>query len=291
MPHTVSRTLSDDTLNRIIQIESAGRLAAKAPTSSATGLFQFISATWLAVVAKHRPDLLEGRTRAQVLALRTDPTIGIMLGARFTEDNAKALGVGYGDGDLYLAHFLGVTTARKFLRAAPTAPAERLAGPAAVKANRSILAGKTAGEVRAWAERAMVTRWDKAGRPDWIAEYYAPEGAEAPGDDEIGRGVADDEPKPLMKSKIAQAAGGVGVIGGGEAIAQANLAAEQVRALKDNAAEIGVIDWLGHLIQSPRFLAALAVVALVGLVIYFRWRDHGRGREFVAPQARSAAPQ
>ena len=99
-----------------------------------------------------------------------------------------------------------------------------------------------------------------------------------------------------MRSKIAQAAGGVGVIGGSEAISQANEAAEQVRALKDNAAEIGLIDWLGHLVQSPRFLAAVAVVALVGVVIYFRWRDHGRGREFDLPrralaQARSAARQ
>ena len=129
MTHTVSRLLSDDTLNRIIQIESAGKVAAKAPTSSATGLFQFIAATWLAVVKKHRPDLLESRTRAQVLALRTDPVIAIELGARFTEDNAKALGPGYGDGDLYLAHFLGVATARKFLRAAPAAPAERRPAP------------------------------------------------------------------------------------------------------------------------------------------------------------------
>jgi hypothetical protein len=285
MTHTVSRLLSDDTLNRIIQIESAGKPAAKAPTSSATGLFQFIAATWLAVVRRHRPDLLEGRTRAQVLALRTDPTVAIELGARFTEDNAKALGPGYRDGDLYLAHFLGVATARKFLRAAPAASAAQLAGPAAVKANRGILAGKTVGEVRAWAERSMVTRWDKAGRPDWIAEYYASADAE----DEIAHGVPDEMPKPLMQSKIAQAAGGVGVIGGSEAIAQANLAAEQVRALKDNAAEIGLADWLGHLVQSPRFLAAVAVVALVGLVIYFRWRDYGRGREFGSPRRTLAA--
>ena len=131
----------------------------------------------------------------------------------------------------------------------------------------------------------MVTRWDKAGRPDWIAEYYASAEAE----DEVAHGVPDDVPKPLMHSKIAQAAGGVGVIGGSEAISQANEAAEQVRALKDNAAEIGLIDWLGQLTQSPRFLAAVAVVALVGVVIYFRWRDHGRGREFDSPRRALAA--
>src|SRR6187455_1323890 len=149
MTHTVSRTLSDETLNRIIQIESAGKLRAKAPTSSALGLFQFLNGTWLATVAKHRPDLLEGRTRVQVLALRTDPTVGIEIGARFTEDNANALGAGCTDGDLYLAHFLGLGTARKFLRARPSAAAAALAGDAAVQANRAILAGKTAGQVRA----------------------------------------------------------------------------------------------------------------------------------------------
>src|SRR5687768_7527519 len=133
MTNTVSRVLSDETLNRIIQIESAGKLKAKAKTSSALGLFQFLNATWMDTVEKHRPDLLAGRTKAQVLALRTDPEICIELGARFTEDNARALGAGYTDGDLYLAHFLGLGAARKFLRAAPNASAETLAGAAAVK--------------------------------------------------------------------------------------------------------------------------------------------------------------
>jgi hypothetical protein len=172
MINTVSRTLSDETLNRIIQIESAGRLNAKAPTSSALGLFQFLKGTWLDTVHKHRPDLFDGRTQAQVLALRTDPKIGIEIGARFTEDNARGLGAGYSDGDLYLAHFLGLGSARKFLHADLGASAEALAGPDAVRANRSILAGKTAGQVRAWALASMVNRWNKAGRVDWIARYY-----------------------------------------------------------------------------------------------------------------------
>jgi hypothetical protein len=72
MTNTVSKTVSDETLNCIITIESAGRTNIKAPTSSALGLGQFLNATWLATVRKHRPDLLKGR-RAQVLALRTDP--------------------------------------------------------------------------------------------------------------------------------------------------------------------------------------------------------------------------
>lgn len=170
--NTVSKTLSDETLNRIIQIESAGNLHAKAPTSSALGLFQFLNGTWLDTVKKHSPTLFDGRSQAEVLALRVDPKVGIDIGARFTEDNARGLGAGYSDGDLYLAHFLGLGSARKFLRAAPGASAEALAGAAAVRANHSILAGKTAGQVRAWAQASMINRWNKAGKTDWIAKYY-----------------------------------------------------------------------------------------------------------------------
>lgn len=173
MANTVSRIISDDQLNRIIQIESAGKVKAKAPTSSALGLFQFLNATWDSVVAKHRPDLLEGRTLGEVRALRTDPAICVELGARFTEDSARTLGTGWTDGDLYLAHFLGAGTARKVLRATPNERVEPLVGAAAVNANTSILRGKTAGQVRAWAQRSMESRWEKAGRPDWIAIHYS----------------------------------------------------------------------------------------------------------------------
>lgn len=172
MANTVSTILSDETLNRIIQIESAGKLQAKASTSSATGLGQFLNATWLDTLKKHRPDLFNGAPFNDELALRTDPKIAVEMLARFTEDNARALGVGWRDGDLYLAHFLGIGTAKKFLRADPGASAETLAGAAAVRANRSILSGKTAGQVRAWAQTSMEQRWDRAGRPDWVAQYY-----------------------------------------------------------------------------------------------------------------------
>jgi len=165
--HSVSKIISDEALSRIIQIESAGRPTSKAKTSSATGLGQFISATWLATVKKHRPDLMRGRSRAEVLALRTDPRIAIEMLARFTEDNASGLGNGWSDGDLYLAHFLGLGAAKKVFRASPGAAVAGLVGAAAVKANPTILRGKTAGEVRAWAERKMAS----AGGRGWIEKF------------------------------------------------------------------------------------------------------------------------
>lgn len=169
MTNTVSDLVSDEELNAIIQIESAGNPRAKAATSTALGLGQFLNATWLAVVQKHRPDLMSGRSRAQILALRTDPSIAVELLARFTEDNRRAIGIDCAPGDLYLAHFLGVSDARDLFRAAPGTPVARLVSSAAIAANRSILENKTAGQVRAWAARKMAKKPAK----DWVSLYYS----------------------------------------------------------------------------------------------------------------------
>ena len=113
MTNTVSKIISDETLNKIITIESGGDPKAKAKTSSATGLFQFIDDTWLDMIKRYRPDLTRGKSKAQILALRKDPTTSIEMGAHFTEENAATLGAGYADGDLYLAHFLGGVVAEQ----------------------------------------------------------------------------------------------------------------------------------------------------------------------------------
>lgn len=167
MTYTVSRTIADETLSRIIQIESAGNPNAKAPTSSALGLGQFIAATWLDIVARHRPDLMVGRSRADMLALRTDPLLAVEMLARLTEDNAQALGAGYTDADLYLAHFAGVAVARRVLRADAETAVATIFSSAAVNANPSILRGKTCGELRAWAAAKMA----KAGGRDWVGRW------------------------------------------------------------------------------------------------------------------------
>lgn len=167
MTNTVSRIISDETLSHIVQIESAGRPNAKAGTSSATGLGQFVDGTWMQVVTRHRPDLLEGRTRAQVLAMRLDPPLAVEMLARFTEDNAAVLGALYSDGDLYLAHFAGAATARRLMRADAHAPCANVFSASAIVANRSILAGKSCGEVRLWAARKMAA----AGGRDWVGVH------------------------------------------------------------------------------------------------------------------------
>lgn len=176
MPNSVSRIISDETLSRGIQIESTGRPAAKARTSSATGLAQFIGSTWLAVIHAHRPDLERARTRGELLAMRAEPSLSIELMARHWEDNGKTLG-SYADGDLYLAHFVGASTALRILRADAGRAVSDVISQRAVYANPSILRGKTCGQVRGWAARKMAG----AGGHDWVARWYRAGGSRLAG--------------------------------------------------------------------------------------------------------------
>jgi soluble lytic murein transglycosylase-like protein len=50
----------DAVVDRIIGVESDGDPNAKNKRSSATGLAQFLSETWLDMIRVHRPDLTKG---------------------------------------------------------------------------------------------------------------------------------------------------------------------------------------------------------------------------------------
>lgn len=145
------------------EVESAMNPEARAGTSSATGLYQFIDSTWLATVKKHGHRFGLGELAAQIdlsasgaatvadpvqrqaiLALRSDPQIASLMAAGLAEDNrahlAPILGREPDHAELYLAHFLGAGGAGRFLaemQADPTQSAAALfARPAA--ANRAI---------------------------------------------------------------------------------------------------------------------------------------------------------
>lgn len=127
------------------RLESGFNPGAKAKTSSATGLFQFIDATWLQMLKRHGPAHgLEGLSKAQALALRKDPGVSSLMAAEHMADNARALEAGLGRPadrtDLYLAHFLGLGGALRFLRGLAEAPQTAGAGlfPSAARANRAI---------------------------------------------------------------------------------------------------------------------------------------------------------
>lgn len=198
MTNTVSKTVSDETLNCIITIESAGKLDARPldrngkPMSTALGLGQFLNKTWDGVVKSHRPDLLEGRTVDEVRALRKDGHLSIELLARFTEDNQRIVGMNCTGGDLYLAHFLGVGDAKDLFRADPDTPVSKLVSPDVIKANPNILTGKNAGQVRAWAAKKMAA----AGGHGWVAKYYKPAAPKLQPQPEPETETAEDIPDP-----------------------------------------------------------------------------------------------
>lgn len=151
-----------DFLVRTARRESAMNPSAKARTSSAAGLFQFIEQTWLGTVKAHGAkhgygqyaDLIyrggdgrwrvEGSARNVVLDLRFDPQAASTMAAELTASNAAYLrgrsGREPGAGDLYAAHFLGPAGAAQLMDAMDRRPGSPAAAifPEAAAANRSI---------------------------------------------------------------------------------------------------------------------------------------------------------
>lgn len=138
----------------------------KNPRSSAVGAGQFIDSTWLEMIKKHRPDLAQGRSDADILDLRRDKELGREMTQRYMEDNGRALkraGLDDNPGNLYLAHFLGPAGAIGVLKADPGTPvfdalAKAVGDQAAgrmIDANPSILKGQQASSVVAWAAGKM----------------------------------------------------------------------------------------------------------------------------------------
>ena len=144
-------------VNQIIKVESAGNANAKNPLSTATGLGQFIESTWLRMMRDYRPELAKSMSRAQLLALRTDPAMSrdmVRNLARENEAFLRARGHQITAGRLYLAHFLGPAGADKALRANTGATVLSVMGAAVVNAN-PFLRGKSIADLRNWADRKM----------------------------------------------------------------------------------------------------------------------------------------
>lgn len=142
--------------------ESAFNPTARATTSSASGLYQFIDGTWTSMVSKH------GARHNISINDRTDPRAQSLLAAEYARENARDLqraGLPTGNTELYMAHFLGSGGARTMLRTHQTNPNAIAAeiNPAAARANRSVFytrdgRPRTVAEVRAWAEEKIEPR-------------------------------------------------------------------------------------------------------------------------------------
>jgi len=144
------------------KLESGLNANARAGTSSASGLYQFIEQSWLAVVKKHGSEhgmgwaadsiqrtssgryTVTGGNRAQILGLRNDPEAASLMAAEHASDNKDAIEASTGRAatgtDLYMAHFLGLGGARTFLSAMKNNPDRSAAAlfPGAARANRNV---------------------------------------------------------------------------------------------------------------------------------------------------------
>jgi hypothetical protein len=134
----------------------------KASTSSAVGLFQFISSTWLEAVRSFGPlhglvaeaqaivgsgakiDVADGAMRQHILGLRRNPYISALMAAEMMKrDKTKIetkLGRRLSRSEFYLSHFFGVDSASKFIALVDDTPKKSApdAFPAAAKSNKSL---------------------------------------------------------------------------------------------------------------------------------------------------------
>jgi Transglycosylase SLT domain len=153
--------------------ESALNPNARAGTSSATGLFQFIDSTWLDMVSRHGGDHGLGReaaalrggadaaTRRQILALRNDPEISARMAGELARENAASLQARLGRapsaGELYAAHVMGAGGALRLIESAGQgAPNAAALFPREAAANRGLF--YASGEPRS--AQALLARLD-----------------------------------------------------------------------------------------------------------------------------------
>ena len=144
--------------------ESGFNPGAKAGSSSAAGLFQFVEQTWLSTLKQHGAkhgyaryaDLINkgsdghyhvpggDEARRAVMDLRMDPHAASLMAGELTSDSAAYLKGRTGRdptaGELYAAHFLGPQGSAKLIEAAQKQPGATAAHlfPDAAHANKAI---------------------------------------------------------------------------------------------------------------------------------------------------------
>ena len=184
--------------------ESSFKPDAKASTSTARGLYQFIEKTWLNMVrdkgadhglgdlAEKIDDTFEGprvadpAARRKILELRNDPSLSAVMAAEYAKANRAQLEASLGRAasstDLYMAHFLGAGGATKFLSALQKSPersgAELL--PEAAAANRGAF-------------------YDKSGRALSVKKIYESYAAKFDGAAKPVVAAAPEPPQPAQR--------------------------------------------------------------------------------------------
>jgi hypothetical protein len=238
--------------------ESSFNPSAKASSSSAAGLFQFVEQTWLSTLKQHGAkhgyaryaDLITkgsdgryrvdgGEARRAVMDLRLDPHAASLMAGELTADHASYLKGRVGRsptaGELYAAHFLGPQGSAKLIKAAESQPGTVAASlfPDAARANKSIFyrdgRARTVGEVYA--------NLTKSGGPE------SPVGpTPAPADPEDGgfiqyasmRQTARKREQDALISLILRGAQPADQAGVGSRLAGSLFTSEMLKVLSDN---------------------------------------------------------
>ena len=190
------------------KLESGLDPNARAGTSSATGLYQFLGSTWVDTLKKHGAEhglgwagaaATDPAMRAQVMALRHDPQASALMAAELAGDNQMALSSALGrtpdSAELYLAHFLGAQGATQFLSALSVDPGQSAASvvPTAAASNRAIFfaadgAPRSLGEVMNLLRTRLAGAMEGGDAAQWAA--YAPAAGAAPAQTFTGGPVA-----------------------------------------------------------------------------------------------------
>jgi hypothetical protein len=185
--------------------ESSLNPKAKAQTSSATGLFQFIESTWLEVMKSDGPRLgyqqyadaisvdadgdysvKDKELRQEILKLRENPQVAADLAAAFTRNNGAYLHERFGRmpsaGELYIAHFLGAKGAEKMFVAGladPDQVASKLF-PRQAKANPTIFYDSDGARTIREVYKALVAKHGAVGAPAVDSNFAAQQMVSAP---------------------------------------------------------------------------------------------------------------
>lgn len=196
--------------------ESSLNPSAKASTSSAVGLFQFLEGTWLQVMKQEGPRLGYGdianeihqrsdggytvadpARKAEILKLREDPQIAADLAAAFTRSNGEYLKSKFGRnpsaGELYIAHFLGAEGAERMFKAGLEDPDQLAVNlfPRQADANQAIFYSNGQPRTIRDVYRALVAKHEGVTNAAFSTQQMA------------GQGAGQPAPLPVVPSRFS----------------------------------------------------------------------------------------
>ena len=206
--------------------ESSFSTDVKSAASSAVGLFQFVTATWLEMIRDYggryglaaEAAAVKGRgsaitvageaMRGRVLDLRKDPYVAALMAAELVKRDRGRIEARVGraltTSELYLAHFLGTSSAGKFLSMSSERPGQVAAAEfrSAARANRSLFTERAGKGRRSLTVAEVYDRID--GMIDQRLVRFHGVAALAPAADEAPAPVQTAQP-PLRRIEVTEA--------------------------------------------------------------------------------------